>query len=50
MSEALARFLGTGRYLVAQTVFVIGWIIINVMAGVHHWDPYPPRKRRWTGK
>ena len=41
MSEALARFLGTGRYLVAQTAFVIGWIILNVMAGIHHWDPYP---------
>ena len=41
MSESLARFLGTGRYLVAQTVLVVGWIILNVMAGVHHWDPYP---------
>jgi uncharacterized membrane protein len=41
MSEALARFLGTGRYLLGQTVLVIGWIVINVMAGVHHWDPYP---------
>src|ERR1700744_4543680 len=40
-SEALARFLGTGKYLVGQTVLVIGWIILNVLAGVHHWDPYP---------
>ena len=40
-SEALARFLGTGKYLVGQTVLVIGWIILNVMAGIHHWDPYP---------
>jgi len=40
-SEAIARFLGTGRFLFGQTVFVIGWIIINVIAGVHHWDPYP---------
>jgi uncharacterized membrane protein len=41
MSEATARFLGTGRYLVGQTVLVIGWIILNVIAGVKHWDPYP---------
>jgi uncharacterized membrane protein len=41
MSENLARFLGTGRYLGAQTVFVIAWIILNVTAGVYHWDAYP---------
>ena len=40
-SEALARFLGTGKYLVGQTVLVIAWIVLNVFAGVHHWDPYP---------
>jgi uncharacterized membrane protein len=41
MSEGIARFLGTGRFLAGQTVFVIGWIALNVLAGVHHWDPYP---------
>ena len=41
ISEAIARFLGTGRYLVGQTVLVIGWIVLNVVAGVNHWDPYP---------
>ena len=40
-AEGLARFLGTGRFLVAQTVIVIGWIILNIVGLVHHWDPYP---------
>jgi uncharacterized membrane protein len=40
-SEALARFLGTGKYLFGQTLFVIVWIIFNVIAGIRHWDPYP---------
>jgi uncharacterized membrane protein len=40
-SEGLARFLGTGKYLFGQTLFVICWIILNVVAGVHHWDAYP---------
>jgi uncharacterized membrane protein len=40
-SEAIARFLGTGRFLFGQTLVVIGWIVLNVLAGVHHWDPYP---------
>ncbi|WP_405134924.1 DUF1003 domain-containing protein [Nocardia sp. NBC_01388] len=40
-SEKLARFLGTGRYLVIQTVFVIVWIMLNVFAIRLQWDPYP---------
>jgi uncharacterized membrane protein len=40
-SESLARFLGTGRYLVAQTVFVILWVALNIVSFIHHWDPYP---------
>src|SRR5215469_3350212 len=40
-SEALARFLGTGKYLFGQTVFVVVWITLNGLVFVHHWDPYP---------
>ncbi|MBX3314604.1 MAG: DUF1003 domain-containing protein [Actinobacteria bacterium] len=40
-SEAIARTLGTARFLVVQTVIVIGWVSLNVLSIVHHWDPYP---------
>ncbi|HTQ89322.1 MAG TPA: DUF1003 domain-containing protein, partial [Streptosporangiaceae bacterium] len=40
-SEAIARFLGTGRFLFGQTVCVIGWIMLNTIGIVNHWDPYP---------
>src|SRR5437763_12154922 len=40
-AENLARFLGTGRYLVAQTLVVLVWIFLNVVGIVSHWDPYP---------
>jgi uncharacterized membrane protein len=40
-SEALARTLGTGRYLMVQTVVVIVWIIVNVAAAALRFDPYP---------
>ena len=40
-SEAIARFLGTGRFIVGQTVFVVGWIVLNTVGIVNHWDPYP---------
>ncbi|MET0701779.1 MAG: DUF1003 domain-containing protein, partial [Mycobacterium sp.] len=41
LSESFARFLGTGRYLLIQTVFVIVWVILNVAAVGLRWDPYP---------
>jgi uncharacterized membrane protein len=40
-SEAIARFLGTGRFLVGQTALVIAWIVLNTIGLINHWDPYP---------
>ncbi len=40
-AEGMARFLGTGRFIVGQTVLVVGWIILNTIGAVKHWDPYP---------
>jgi uncharacterized membrane protein len=40
-AEAIARFLGTGRFLAVQTVIVIFWIALNVFAVRLQWDPYP---------
>jgi len=40
-AEKMARFLGTGRYLAAQTIFVALWIILNGIAVTNAWDPYP---------
>lgn len=41
LSERFARFLGTGRFLALQTVFVIVWISLNLFAIKFRWDPYP---------
>ena len=40
-SEAIARFIGTARFLVWQSVIVFFWIVINAAATVLQWDPYP---------
>jgi len=40
-AEAVARFLGTPRYILGQTIVVIIWIAINAAAISLHWDPYP---------
>jgi uncharacterized membrane protein len=40
-AEKTARFFGTPRYILGQTVVVVLWIILNSVALVHHWDPTP---------
>ncbi|MGY1697638.1 MULTISPECIES: DUF1003 domain-containing protein [unclassified Geodermatophilus] len=40
-AEAIARFLGTGRFLAVQTIIVVLWIALNVFAVRLRWDPYP---------
>ncbi|SFM95092.1 Uncharacterized membrane protein [Pseudonocardia ammonioxydans] len=41
ISERIARFLGTGRFLAIQTVIVTVWILLNLVAWWGQWDPYP---------
>jgi uncharacterized membrane protein len=41
LSERVARFLGTGRFLAIQSVIVLVWITLNLTAFIGHWDPYP---------
>ena len=41
LAERLARFLGTGTYLLWQTILVIVWILLNIFAVALQWDPYP---------
>src|SRR5689334_24855551 len=40
-SEAIARFLGTARFLVFQTVLVFVWIALNAAFDEIRWDEYP---------
>ena len=40
-AEGIARFLGTGRFLAVQTIIVVVWITLNVVAVNLRWDPYP---------
>jgi uncharacterized membrane protein len=40
-AERAARFFGTPQYILGQTLVVAAWIILNSIAIVQHWDPYP---------
>ncbi|GHE35691.1 membrane protein [Streptosporangium violaceochromogenes] len=42
LSERIARFLGTARFLVYMTVFVAVWVLWNVLVPAEwRFDPYP---------
>lgn len=41
LTESVARFFGTGRYLAIQTLVVVVWLVLNVYAIHLRWDPYP---------
>ncbi|WDF41063.1 DUF1003 domain-containing protein [Streptomyces sp. T12] len=42
LSERIARFIGTGRFLVWMTVVIIVWVLWNIAAPSDlRWDEYP---------
>ncbi|OBB82383.1 hypothetical protein A5760_12205 [Mycobacterium colombiense] len=41
ITESIARFFGTGRYLLIQSVVVVVWIAFNLIAVAARFDPYP---------
>ena len=41
LADAIAAGIGSWRFLIVQTVAVILWVTLNVIALVNHWDPFP---------
>ena len=41
LAERFARFFGTPRFIIGQTVAVAVWIALNAAAVGFSWDPYP---------
>lgn len=40
-AESFARFFGTPRFLIGQTLVVAVWVALNGIALSARWDPYP---------
>jgi uncharacterized membrane protein len=40
-AEGVARFFGTPRYIIGQSIVVVIWIVVNAAAVRYRWDPYP---------
>lgn len=41
MADSLANGAGSWRFICAFVVVLVAWITMNLVAAVHHWDPYP---------
>ncbi len=41
LADSVANGMGSWRFIIWQTVIVAVWMILNVMAFIGHWDPYP---------
>ena len=40
-ADAVASGMGSWRFIIAQSAFVLVWIVVNVVAVTLRWDPYP---------
>lgn len=40
MADAVATYVGSWRFVIGQSILLVGWIIFNVVSG-HRVDPYP---------
>ena len=41
LADSVANGMGSWRFIIIQTIIVAAWMILNVVAFVHHWDVYP---------
>jgi uncharacterized membrane protein len=41
LADSVATGMGSWRFIIIQTIIVAIWMILNIVAYVDHWDPYP---------
>jgi uncharacterized membrane protein len=41
IADAAASLVGSWRFIIVQTILVILWVVVNVIAWDLKWDPYP---------
>jgi uncharacterized membrane protein len=41
LADAVAKGMGSWRFIIIQTLLVSIWMILNLVAYVKHWDVYP---------
>lgn len=41
VADKVASGMGSWRFIIIQTIIVIIWMVLNFVAFISHWDPYP---------
>lgn len=41
VSDRVAAVVGSWRFIIIQSVLLVAWLALNVIAWTEHWDPYP---------
>ena len=41
LADSVATGMGSWRFIIIQTAIVALWMILNIVAFIYHWDPYP---------
>lgn len=41
LADQVTAVFGSWRFIIVQTVAVVAWIGVNLIAFARHWDPYP---------
>ena len=41
IADVVANGMGSWKFIIGQTLFVIAWMALNIFAYVQHWDVYP---------
>jgi uncharacterized membrane protein len=41
IADSVAATMGSWRFIISQSLVLAAWIILNVVAWIRHWDPYP---------
>lgn len=41
LADAVAKGMGSWKFIIIQTVFVAVWMGLNLVGYIYHWDAYP---------
>ncbi len=41
VADSVAATMGSWTFIIAQSVVLLIWIVLNVIGWMNHWDPYP---------
>jgi uncharacterized membrane protein len=41
IADRVAEIMGSWTFIIIQSSILLAWIVLNVVAYINHWDPYP---------